>query len=283
MCVRGKPSPTVPCDVKSVFSSHVLDVLTLVLLAVLLQSIRCLRGVCSVAQSDLGQTWCCESPVRLDFLTRTLSEELQLCHFCTVHCCCEPTAHPGESLSKALGLFVQACLVCKQQRTILPLWEASPGEAVIYLCGGAGSWWCGAAGVVLSACRPGWSHKAVCRVWLLFVKGDRANESGEVRWLSQVSPHSGWQLRPPSEDSGCSELGILWKSLWMCFGMLSALAAVKPGWGRVWRQAELKQGDSYTTSSWLLWAPGVHITFAHVVPWHSRSVCSTDWNCDHSQ
>lgn len=129
MCVRGKLSPTVPRGINSVFSSHVLYVLT----SVLLQSVGCLHGVHRVAQSDLGQTWCCESPVRLGFLTRTLSEELQLCHLCTVHCCCELTAHPGGSLSKASGLFAQACLVCKQQRTILPLWEAGPEEAVIYL------------------------------------------------------------------------------------------------------------------------------------------------------
>lgn len=97
-----------------------------------------------------------------------------------------------------------------------PVGGRSRGGSYLF-AGGAGSWWRGAAGVVLSSCRPGWSHRAVCRVRLLFVKGDGANGPGEVRWLSQVSPRGGWQLRPPSEDCGCSELGILQRSLWMCF------------------------------------------------------------------
>lgn len=278
MCVRGKLSPAVPRGINSVFSSHVLYVLT----SVLLQSVGCLHGVHRVAQSDLGQTWCCESPVRLGFLTRTLSEELQLCHLCTVHCCCELTAHPGGSLSKASGLFAQACLVCKQQRTILPLWEAGPEEAVIYLP---------------EEQAPG---DVVLRVlcFLLAVLGGPTGQCAEFGCsLLRETEHTdrggevvvtGVPTRWVAAQASQWGLWLLWvgnpteKSLDV-FSALSDLAAIKPGWGRVWRQAELKQGDSYTPSSWLLWASGVHITFAHVMPWHSSSVCTTDWNCDRSQ
>lgn len=111
-----------------------------------------------------------------------------------------------------------------------PVGGRSRGGSYLF-AGGAGSWWRGAAGVVLSACRPGWSHRAVCRVRLLFVKGDGAHGPG--RW--------GGCHRCPHAVGGSSGLpvrtvaALSWESYREVFGCV--FCAVRP----CSRQARLRQ------------------------------------------